>query len=190
MIGYLTGKTILSRPGWLILEVGGVGYRIKTKPGLGVEEGRTVSFYIHHYLRENIEDLYGFDSPVELELFEKLLSVNGVGPKAAIAIMTLGDAKRITAAIAGNSLDFFLAAPGIGKKAAAKIILDLKSKISLGDDADVLNQMDAGGEVVEALAALGYKKAEVTKLLGRIPAEINNAEEKIRWCLKNMKTEA
>jgi len=183
MISYLKGKIILSSGNSLILETGGVGYKIFCSKKYGGEK----EFYIHEVIREDCHDLYGFEKYDNLILFEKLISVNGIGPKAGINIMSSASFEEIQNAIVSGNVDFFLSISGIGKKAAAKIILELKSKLSDLKDTGIIEKMDHSDEIMDALLSLGYKKVEVARVLSRIPKEIASSEERIRWCLKNIK---
>lgn len=186
MISYLKGKVKISRPGFIILDVSGVGYKVAVSPQISfIEDKSEYDLFIHHHIKEDASDLYGFEKFEELELFEKLLSVNGVGPKAAMTIISMAPAEKIIEAIISEDSSFFQSAPGVGKKVAIKIILDLKSKIS--------NQKYTGNigggqhqDIYDGLEMLGYKKQEIDKIIGKIPAELKSSEEKIRWCLKNL----
>ncbi|PIU24489.1 Holliday junction branch migration protein RuvA [Candidatus Berkelbacteria bacterium CG08_land_8_20_14_0_20_39_8] len=186
MIAYLKGKIIISRPGFIILEVSGVGYKVAVSPQINfLEDKNEYELFIHHHIKEDVSDLYGFEKFGELELFEKLLSVNGVGPKAAMTIIGMAPSEKIIDAIISEDSNFFQSASGIGKKVAIKIILDLKSKISnlkyTGNIGGTAHQ-----DVYDGLEALGYKKQEIDKIIGKIPAELKSSEEKIRWCLKDL----
>jgi Holliday junction DNA helicase RuvA len=183
MISYLKGKVILSSGSSLILETGGVGYKMFCSKNYSGEK----EFYIHEVIREDCHDLYGFEKYDDLILFEKLVSVNGIGPKAGLNIMSSASSEEIQNAIVGGNVDFFLSISGIGKKAAAKIILELKSKLSSLDDLNILEKMDQSDGIMDALISLGYKKVEIAHILHRIPKEIIKSEERIRWCLKNIK---
>lgn len=192
MIAYLKGKIIHSRFGQLIVEAGGVGYRISVDPQIKVPENCVemkyeVELYIHEHIREDCYDLYGFLTYGELEMFERLISVSGVGPKAGINIMATADTKKIYSAIENSDLSFFTSISGIGKKVAAKIILELKSKLSDQDNFDIISGNESSGDVLEAMATLGYKKSEISKYLAKIPEEVTGTEEKIKWLLKNLK---
>jgi Holliday junction DNA helicase RuvA len=190
MISYLKGKVVLFRWGLIILDVNGVGYKVCVNPQINIKNNiidtkEDVELFVYENIREDTDDLYGFLTYQELELFEKLISVNGVGPKAGINIMSSGKPEAIISAILSDNLGFFTAVSGIGKKAAAKIILELKSKIGGGTDIE-LGQFDQSNDVIDALEALGYKKQELTTILSKIPKEIVATEDKIRWCLKNL----
>lgn len=192
MIAYLKGKIIQARFGQLIVETGGVGYRVNVLPQIDVPENSvdaeyTVELYIHEHIREDAYDLYGFITYQELLLFQKLISVSGVGPKAGLNIMSQADGDKIISAIENSDVSFFTAISGIGKKVAAKIILELKSKISDSENETIILGMEKSNEVLEALTGLGYKKSDISPLLTKIPSDITKTEEKIRWVLKNLK---
>lgn len=185
MISYLKGKVVASRTGFIIVETGGVGYGVNVSAMIVEKSGDTVEFFIHEHIREDADDLYGFKNFDDLSLFEKLISVNGVGPKAGMNIMSAGSAGRIIQAISADDLGFFTAMSGIGKKVAAKIILDLKSKLSGDKNINVLSA-DGSEDLVDTLSSLGYKRSEIGTIAAKIPAEITSLEEKVRWCLKNL----
>lgn len=190
MIAYLKGKVVLFKWGFLIVNVGGVGYKVCVDPQINipndiVDTQKDTELFIHQHIREDSSDLYGFLTFQELELFEKLISVNGVGPKAGINIMSAGKTDQILQAIISDNLGFFTAISGIGKKVAAKIILDLKSKISADKSINILNAGDSE-DLVDALLGLGYKNTEISKVIGGIPLELKDTEEKMRWCLKKL----
>ncbi len=194
MIGYLRGKIINARRGKLFVDVNGLGYLVNVDPQIkippnSVDTKYEVELYIHEHIREDAYDLYGFLSYQELELFEKLISVSGVGPKAGINIMASASPTKIFNAIESSDVSFFTAISGIGKKVATKIILDLKSKISADDSSAVLQSGDDGSsnDVEEALIMLGYKKADIQPMLSRIPIDLTSSEDKVKWVLKNGK---
>jgi holliday junction DNA helicase RuvA len=191
MISYLKGKVMLFKWGFLILDVNDVGYKVFVSPQIDIKNNivdtqEDIELYIHQHIREDSSDLYGFLSYQELELFEKLISVNGIGPKAGMNIMSGAKTDRILQAIISDDMTFFTAIPGVGKKVAAKIILELKSKVSADADINVLGKMGDADDLLNALESLGYKKAEIAPFISKIPAEITETEEKVRWCLKNM----
>ena len=189
MIGFLKGKIDTCRFGLIYLDINGVGYKVHVPPQIKISEpavGKNIKLYIHENIREDTYDLYGFLEYFELELFQKLLTVNGIGPKAAMAIMSASDSDKVIQAIESDDLTFFVSIPGVGKKAAAKIILDLKSKLSLSQSAGILGKTSESDNVAEALVSLGYQKVEAQKVLYKMPKDLKNDQEKIRWCLKHL----
>lgn len=180
----MSGKIVVSKPGFIILNTGSVGYKIFVN---NIEaNNEKCELFIHQHLREDADDLYGFKNFPELEIFEKLISVNGVGPKVAMAIMTISASEKIIEAIISENISFFQAIPGIGKKVAAKIILDLKSKVSNLSGENIIAKINSEDDVSDALISLGFKKQEISKVLAHVPAKIKNSEEKINWCLRNI----
>jgi Holliday junction DNA helicase RuvA len=181
MIAYLEGKTIYQKQNHIILQVGGVGYKIFTKTNENFSLGEQAALYIHEQIKEDSYDLFGFSAIADLELFEKLISVNGVGPKAGISILSIGSAEKIISSIESQDFAFFEAVPGIGKKVAAKIIIELKSKLE-----NLKTENMTSSNVVEALVSLGFKKPDISKVISEIPVEITSDEEKVRFCLKHL----
>jgi Holliday junction DNA helicase RuvA len=150
----------------LILEVGGVGYRVFAAPSVlaGTPVGGRLKLFTHHLVREDLQALYGFRSPEELGFFGLLLTVTGVGPKVALAIVGSRAVGDLQLAILSDDLALLTAVPGVGRKLAARVVLELKEKVAA---AGVAAGAAAGGgaaggesEVVAALLALGYSAAE------------------------------
>lgn len=194
MIAYIRGKIIHSRWGRLIVDVNGMGYSVYIVPQMNlppncVDIKHELELYIHEHIREDAYDMYGFLSYQELELFERLISVSGVGPKVGINIMAAATPVKIFNAIESSDVTFFTSISGIGKKVAAKIILELKSKLSADDSSNVLSNSDDLGsnEVEEALIMLGYKKVDIQSVIAKIPSDISSSEDKVKWVLKNGK---
>ncbi len=183
MIGYVKGKIIAKSSNSLILENQGLGYKINTGNFPKGEIGQEAEFYCYHYVREDINDLFGFQNYESLEFFELLLSVSGVGPKVAQTILNNLSKQKIIQAIDTNDLNLFKSIPGIGTKVAAKIIVELKSKLSK-NDID-LNSIE-NDETVDALLALGLKKAEILPALKNIPPDMDSVQEKVKFVLKNV----
>lgn len=191
MIAYIKGKVVLARFGLLIIETGGIGYRIVVSPQIDIKPNivdtqEDVELFIHEHIREDADEFYGFLSYQELELFERLITVSGVGPKAGILIMAAGKTDRIVQAILTDDLNFFTAISGIGKKVAAKIILELKSKIGGGNAINVLSGIDGSEDLIDALMGLGYKRPEISAVLTNIPVGLKSVEDKVRWCLSKL----
>lgn len=186
MISYLKGKIILVQSGFIILEISGVGYRVNINERIPVKVGDEKEFFTYNHIREESNDLYGFNKYDELLLFEKLITVNGVGPKVGQLIMACSSADKIISAIVDENLAFFQAVPGIGKKVASKIILDLKSKLSGIQANSIIGQIDNSGELVEALTSLGYGPGEIQRVIIAIPKDIKSFEDKVRWSIKNI----
>ena len=178
MLGSLTGTVTAHLGSRVLIDVHGVGYWVQT--GGWQPEGQTVC-YLHHHVREDADDLYGFTDLRTLELFEQLISVSGIGPKAGLAILSLGNSDRVRQAISQSDLSFLSSAPGIGQKAAQKIVLELEKKV--GIIGGILP--DGQNDVLEALKSLGYKEQDLRPYLDELPTAIT-LNEQVRWVLQQL----
>ena len=186
MIARQRGKPIASTPEGLILDVGGVGYLVAATPSAvrkadGADEV-TIETYLH--VREDAMQLYGFAERAERELFVQLLSVNGVGPKVALAIVSGSPAEDLRRAIVREDTVRFQAIPGIGKKTADRIVLELKEKLAVTAIAPV-GGVDVDDHVVarDALVELGYSVADAERALAETDAQAT-PEERVRQALR------
>jgi Holliday junction DNA helicase RuvA len=179
MLGSLTGTVTASLGSRILVEVAGVGYWVHTGSWQPTGE---VTCFLHHHIREEASDLYGFSSLDQLVLFEKLLSVSGIGPKAALAILSLGDASVVSSNITEGNTTFLALAPGVGKRAAEKIVLELAGKLV------PITGSSTNQELRDALSTLGYADRELTSLLSAIPSEIGSkpVDEQLRWALREL----
>jgi len=185
MIAYLSGKIKYLHPSWLILDVNGVGYKIQLKvESLKLKVGDKIELYIYHHIREDRSELYGFETMDELQAFELLLEVPGVGPKMGMNIMAKTGLEELKNAIVKGDLNFFLSISGVGRKLASKILLELKNKLG-STDFDVTKDTEISTELMDAMQSLGYKKAEIYPQIRKIPPEIKDTDKKIRWILQN-----
>jgi Holliday junction DNA helicase RuvA len=151
--------------------------------------GDRVYIYTHLHLREDNISLFGFQSKGELQIFEKLILVNGVGPRLALALLTALDPQELVSGILGNNINLICSAPGVGKKLAGRIVLELKSKLEkegLYEFAPILDA-DANAEVLEALVNLGYSAREATQAVSSLPGGSDmKLEDKITLALRNL----
>lgn len=182
MIGYIRGKIVYQDLKSTIVDVQGVGYKIHTPSShLGTE--KEVSFFTYLAVRENALDLYGFSTQAELNYFELLLTVSGIGPKSALAILSVASLDTLSHAINTNDPSYLTKVSGIGKKNAEKIVLELKGKAPEGSTGAVPDTED--DDAIEALKALGYSEKDSREALKK--AEGVTTQEKIRHALKNLK---
>jgi Holliday junction DNA helicase RuvA len=186
MIARLRGKAVGNTPEGLVLDVGGVGYLVAATPSAirkadGADEV-TVETYLH--VREDAMQLYGFADRVERELFTQLLTVNGVGPKVALAIVSGSPAEELRRAIVREDTARFQAIPGIGKKTAERIVLELKEKMG-ADVTPIAAGADVDEHVVarDALVELGYSIADAERALAETDASAS-PEERVRQALR------
>ncbi len=185
MIGYLSGRVKFIFGDEIILDVGGVGYRIFANTDL--EIGAAAEFFIHTAVKEDSITLYGFKNRSEFELFEMLLTVTGVGAKSAMAILSKISAAEFTAAVANQDLAALTKLPGVGKKSAQRILLELKDKLKdvAQDFKPVLKKSLAQDEAAEALSALGYTAAEISTAFKRAPKN-STTEQLIKFALREL----
>ena len=169
-------------PSSVIVDVNGVGYEVQLAAGdfENVLLDSNVKFYTYHHIREQSQELFGFSSLVAKKLFEMLISVQGVGPKAALAILSLGDSEDVRNAIASSDSVFIAKASGVGKKTAERVVVDLSDKVGYAIRTNVnnigLSNTLKTDEALEALMALGYNLNDATKSLEGISTELSTAE--------------
>lgn len=182
MISYLKGKIIYKGDHFAILETGGVGYKVFLPEPylLKYKTGEMVEIFTHEYTREDSRELYGFDTVEELGFFWQLIDVSGVGPKMAHRLISAYKLEKLEKAISDGDLGILGTIPGVGKKTAQKIILELKGKLVTGKSAPGDN------EIVDALVRLGYSRNEAQEAVGKIGEEVEGAENKIKAALKNL----
>lgn len=189
MYDFIKGKLVKKGENYAVIENNGIGYKIiTTQSSLSNLKDSDVTFYTYLYVREDIFDLYGFATTEERASFELLITVNGVGPKAAVAILSCVTASELALAIVTDQPKTLTAAPGIGNKMAQKIILELKDKIKNKDltpSTYSAGTVDATDDAIPALMALGYNQSDAINALRNIDPTLP-VEEKIKLALKNM----
>lgn len=183
MIGSIRGKIILKTEKFLIVETGGVGYKINVSPDVLSKTkkiGDTLFLFIHTHVREDALDLYGFLERPELEFFEMLINVSGIGPRSALAILGIASIETLKKAIGTGDTSYLTKISGIGKKTAERIVIELRDK--MGTDlsgASLQIELDA----LEALKSLGYGQNEAREALKKVSPDANT-NTKIREALK------
>lgn len=176
--------------GGLIIDVNGVGYELMVSSmdfeacNLGEER----KFYTYHQVRENAEELYGFSTLAAKKIFELLISVQGIGPKAGMAILSLAEPEEVRNAIANADVKFVSKAAGVGKKSAERVIVDLRDKVGIPSHYGATDIVDGGvtpdsDEALDALIALGFPLKEATAALEKVDMSLP-VEERIRLALK------
>ena len=192
MIAHLSG-TIAEKfgAGSVVIDVHGVGYEVSVAAGdfEAVSLGQDAKFYTYHHVREQAEELFGFSSLAAKKLFEMLITVQGVGPKAALAILSLGDAEHVRNAIANADSAFVQKAVGVGKKTAERVVVDLSDKVGLPThygraNEPVQTELNTSDEALEALMALGYTLADATKALENVDVNLPTAQ-RVKMALKS-----
>ncbi len=189
MIAHVFGTVAEKFNGQLIVDVAGVGYEVSVPLGDYdlVTLHETVKLYTYHHVREQAEELFGFSSLAAKKLFELLITVQGVGPKAALAILSLGTAEQVRNAIANSDSAYITQASGVGKKTAERVVVDLSDKVGLpthyGGSAPTQTELDTSDEALEALMALGYTLADATKALENVDPQLS-AGMRVKEALK------
>ncbi|MEK7139933.1 MAG: Holliday junction branch migration protein RuvA [Patescibacteria group bacterium] len=185
MIGHLKGTVSFTGTGYVLIDVRGVGYKVRVSQNTlaTLHHETETSLFTHLAVRENALDLYGFSTRAELEFFEMLISVSGIGPKTALAILSLASADTLKRAIAGGDAAYLTKVSGIGKKNAGKIVVELKDKLG-GADAAARILIGADAEALEALEALGYSMRDARESVAKAKGE--TAQEKIRDALRTL----
>jgi len=195
MIALLTGRLAHKSPDAIILDVNGVGYRVQIPFSTYYElpeEGKTVSLSIYTHVKEDAISLFGFRTVVEKEFFQLLISVSGIGPKMARDILSNIQPEELAAAIVQGNLVRLSAIPGIGKKTAERLVLELKEKVRKMDVAPPARETspseappEVADDVASALVNLGYKEAVVRKVLAEMTIEPGASTETVlRQALK------
>lgn len=189
MYEYITGKIITIKPTYLVLENGGIGYllNVANPYAFSNQLGAEATIYLHQVIREDAHSLYGFVDEAEKEVFLKLIGVTGIGPKSALAIIARADNDGLVAAIDSGDITYLTKFPGVGKKTASQMVLDLAGKfdalaVSATQSLSGNNELT---EAMEALLALGYKANELKKLEKQLEAgERQSAESYIKKALR------
>ena len=175
MIGRLRGTLVhRSHRGEVMLDVGGVGYRISVSPATALDlgsVGNEVVVHTHMHVREDALTLYGFATADARDCFESLLGAHGVGPGLALAILSTHGPEDLRRVVFEGDLDALTLVPGVGRKTAARLLLELKSRLDVPEGDPVPANGSSRAEVREALAALGYQPEEVRRAMGELPAE-------------------
>lgn len=186
MIGFIEGtvKAVIRDTVVVATHGGGIGYRVHAPASTlaGASEGEALALFTHLAVRENAQELFGFETREELRWFELLLTVSGIGPRSALAIMNSADIVTLEAAIAKNDASVLTRAFGIGRKTAEKIVLELREKVEPKEGAHGMGAVD--GEVIDALIALGYSVKEARDTARALPKDIEGAEKRIREALR------
>lgn len=183
---YIAGTVILKENDMLLVKTGGIGYKIRTtkETARAATLNKEVALFTHLAVREDAMELYGFKTKDELNFFEKLVSVSGIGPKSALAILNLAPVSKLVNAIASSDAHYLTKVSGIGKKSAAKIILELKDTVSAG--ISVIDEQELAGEkdALLALQSLGYGMNEAREALLKVKRKDGTVESAIKEALK------
>ena len=192
MYYYIKGKLVLRQESFVVLDCGGVGYKLYTSETTknALKEGTDATLYTYLHVREDVFDLYGFFSHDELNMFLQLLSVSGVGPKAALAILSVMTPNTVALAVITNDAKALTKAAGVGAKMAQRIILELKDKLKKAEIlpeniAEEVSINDTQSEAVSALMVLGYSQSDAKSAVAKTDASLPT-EEIVKLALKKL----
>jgi len=184
MIAHLSGVLLFRGSKYILVDVSGVGYKVhisletaKTLP----KKGEQTELFTHLYVRENALELYGFATMAELEFFEMLIAISGIGPRSALGILSVAPLDTLKRAIASGDASYLTKVSGIGKKIAEKIVVELRDK--LAGEAEVAAFPDMS-DALDALVSLGYSTREAREALHKISAEAASIDAKVKAALK------
>lgn len=191
MFYHLTGKIVARKEGVVIVDVSGVGYRIFIPERLGGElipRGQPVTIFCHLHVRENALDLFGFLTESDLQFFEKLITVSGVGPRSALAVMAVAPTEELAVAITASRAELLTKASGIGTKTAERIIIELRGRLPLAATGETVKRLEADLDLEEALIGLGYSRHQAKKALSQIKdPQMVTVEQRLKAALRLLK---
>ncbi len=190
MISFIRGKIISKQNTYIILETNNIGYQVYIGANFAqdLKLGQEVETFIHHRVREEASDLYGFPSLDDLELFELLLTVSGVGPKSALGVLNIASSDDIKEAIIRGDAGLLTKVAGIGKKTAERLVLELKNKVVRLESSTEMSTSSslASGDEIDALMNLGYSLSEARQALQEVSDKISDSGERIKIALRKM----
>jgi len=190
MFAYLRGRILAKSNNYLILETNNVGYQIFVGEAFwsSLKVGEEQEFYLSHQVRADASDLYGFRNLAELELFQLLLSVSGVGPKSALGVLSVASIGDIREAVIRGDAALFTKVAGIGKKTAERVVLELKNKIVKSIDGASLGSAFSSGfnDELDALLALGYSLSDARNALSELDVDLKDSGERVKAALKKL----
>jgi Holliday junction DNA helicase RuvA len=181
MLATLKGRITEIFQDFFILEINGIGYRLKAPGSLLAELtiGQETKFYVHEHIREDAYDLYAFPSLDGLDFFEQLLSVSGVGPKVALAVCSAAPLDTLRARLTQGDVDWLASLPGLGKKTAQKIVLELKGRL-----VEVTGNSPADRDLAEALIKLGYSNTQARDAAKDVSPDLTDPADRLRAALR------
>lgn len=187
MIASIEGKIALKEGRFAVVDVGGIGYKVflPLTVGAKVKVGESAKFWTHLHVREDAMELYGFLEKDEMEFFENLISISGIGPKSALGIISLAPVATLRRAISSEDTSYLTKVSGIGRKTAEKIVLELKDKFA-GEKEIPGSITEHDPDVLDALLSLGYTPKEAREMVQRIPADIKGRESRLKEALRKL----
>ena len=189
MIGYLEGKIEFKGERYLILNVGGVGYKVFASPETLKkipEKGANVKVWTHLRVKEDALDLYGFLHLAELDLFETLMSAPGIGPRKALSVLSAAPIDTLRRAIAAGDTTYLSKVSGIGRKTAEKMVVELKEKMAGRGVIVEAPELKEEADALDALVSLGYSQQEAREALALVPQDIKSFEKRVKEALQRL----
>lgn len=190
MISHISGTLIHANDRYIIVDVQGVGYKIRvtqdTLFDLKKAINNKVSFWTHLVVREDILDLYGFNNEDELDFFELLIGVSGIGPKSALGILNVAPVNQLKEAISRGDASSLTKVSGIGSKSAQKIVLELRDKVGTFESTAQTGTLRDEHDAIAGLQALGYSDREAREALKQVSSDIKGTGERIKSALKHL----
>ena len=188
MLSYIKGKIIFREKDFIVVKSNDIGFKVFILANLNIENDE-VELFTHLVVREDALTLYGFSNYEELGLFELLISISGIGPKAGLGILSLADPETVKLAIAKGDVSILTRVSGIGKKTAERVVLELRNKVSVSDTAGLeekTREINDQTDAVDALISLGYNINEAKRALSEVPSEVKDVGERIKMALKGL----
>lgn len=197
MIGRIVGTLVEKTPPQLLVDVNGIGYEVMASMSTIYELpsiGNNVILHTHFQVKEDAQSLYGFTTKDERALFRILIKVNGIGPKMALSVLSSMNPEELIAAVQESQVDALTKVPGVGKRTAERLVVELRDKLGSAAKQDLFSeravvaqvQADPRQEAEAALIALGYKPQEATKMIAKLPKDESDSEALIKAALKSM----
>ena len=186
MIRMVRGTVMARGKDYLVIDVGGIGYKVfvPEPAALATPTNEEMTFHTYLQVREDALNLFGFADTEELAMFELLLGVNGVGPKVALATLAVMNPDTLRAAVTSEEPAIIARVPGIGKRTAEKIVLELRDKVKqVSGFESIAYATDVDSEVIDALISLGYSVVEAQRAVQKLPKEAGDVEERLRLAL-------
>lgn len=187
MIAFLRGKIINKSTNYVVLETNDIGYQVFVGENFlnELKLNTEIEVYTHHRVKEDSSDLYGFKCLEDLELFELLLTVSGVGPKSALGVLSIASANDVKESIIQGDAGLLTKVAGIGKKTAERLVLELKNKVMRsGGETSTVNSLNFGGDEIDALMSLGYSLSEAREALNAVDSTITDSSQRLKEALK------
>src|SRR3989344_472730 len=190
MIYFLEGILRDKKNDFCAIEVGGVAFKVRSSSNVLKslpKIGDSVKLYTHLHVREDALDLYGFLEFEELQLFESLISVSGIGPKSAMNILGIDKLDKLRAAINEGRVELLTKASGVGKKTAERVVLELRGKLAQSGSQKLVGLMESDQDILEVLVNLGYTRSQAKDALEKVPSQKLSIEERIKEALSLLK---